>query len=116
MNGWSSGTRNIINRVKQQVIDVMPSATLKESESKISLFKKIDEILARPAENRILMGNSCQFFVAAEEDLEVTLMLYRNTQNSQLGNTVKHLLCLFIYACFKQLTFDIRIKSTEILE
>lgn len=62
------------------------------------------------------MENGCQFFIATEENFKVILMLYRYAQNSQLGDTVKHLLCLFIYACFKQLAFDIRIKSTEILE
>ena len=62
------------------------------------------------------MENGCQLFVATEENLKVILMLYRCAQNSQLCDTVKHLLCLFIYACFEQLTFNIRIKSTEILE
>ena len=62
------------------------------------------------------MENSCQLFIATEENLKVILMLNRYAQNAQLSNTIKHLLCLFVYACFKQLAFDIRIKSTEILE
>ncbi len=59
MTGWSDFTgacRKAKNRVKQAMIDVIPEATIKESAKKIELWKKIDDIISRPAQNRAIMG------------------------------------------------------------
>lgn len=45
-----------IDRIKQKIIDVAPSATIDDSANKISQMTKFDEMMAKPAENRGLMG------------------------------------------------------------
>ncbi len=54
-NGQSSW-KNFKNRIKQSIIDALPSATFKDGENRVERWKKIDERISRPAENRLIMG------------------------------------------------------------
>lgn len=43
-------------RIKQKALDAIPSSTFKDGSKRIENWKKYDEILSRPAENRLIMG------------------------------------------------------------
>ena len=44
------------NRLKQTVLDVFPSATIKDGTRRVDKWKKSDELLSNPAVNRLIMG------------------------------------------------------------
>ncbi len=44
------------DRIMQKVLDALPSKTVKESAKKLDKWKKIDDIISRPAENRAILG------------------------------------------------------------
>lgn len=50
-----SSWQSIKNRVKQGILDTLPSATFKD-ENKVEKWKKIEERISKPAENRLIMG------------------------------------------------------------
>ena len=43
-------------RIKQKILDAIPEATAKESDRKLETWKKIDNKISKPAENRAIMG------------------------------------------------------------
>ncbi len=43
-------------RIKQKILDAMPEVTAKESARKLETWKKIDNKISKPAENRAIMG------------------------------------------------------------
>lgn len=51
-NGW----KNFKKRIKQKVLDVIPSSTFKDTQKRVERWKKFDGIITRPAENRLIMG------------------------------------------------------------
>ncbi len=62
MNGYTDsakrGWRTVKTSVKQKVLDLFPSATIKDSEKQIKKAKKFNEILSKPAENRLIVGGT----------------------------------------------------------
>ena len=51
-----SSWENLKSRIKQSIIDVIPSATFKDGGKRVENWKGIDELMSRPAENRLIMG------------------------------------------------------------
>ena len=49
---WNSFT----DRIMQKIIDAVPKTTAKESAKKLEQWKKIDDVISRPAENRGILG------------------------------------------------------------
>ncbi len=54
MTGWN--WQSFKNSIKQKVIDVVPEATVKGGAEHIDKWKKIDDWVSKPAENRLIMG------------------------------------------------------------
>ena len=51
-SGWSKFT----DRIKKSIFDAIPEATIKSKN--IDTWKAVDEVLSRPAENRVIMGTT----------------------------------------------------------
>ncbi len=43
-------------RIKQKILDAVPESTAKESERKLDVWKKVDNKISKPAENRAILG------------------------------------------------------------
>lgn len=59
MTGKPKGTncwKNFNKRIKQKMLDVIPSSTLKDTRKRVERWEKIDGMISRPAENRLIMG------------------------------------------------------------
>lgn len=57
-NGYNKGSwKALKDRVKQGILDTLPSATFKD-EKAVDKWKKLDEKISKPAENRLIMGAS----------------------------------------------------------
>ena len=54
--GKNGGWKNFKNRIKQSIIDAIPQSTFKDGAKRVENWKKVDEIMSRPAENRLIMG------------------------------------------------------------
>ena len=52
----SGAVKSFAKKIKQKIIDVLPEATFKETPEKIEKWKKFEEFVSRPAENRAIMG------------------------------------------------------------
>ena len=53
----NSSWKSFKDRIKQNVLDTLPSATFKDDKA-VDTWKKIDEKISKPAENRLIMGAS----------------------------------------------------------
>ena len=49
---WNS----ITDRIMQKILDAVPTATAKESAKKLERWKKTDDVISRPAQNRGILG------------------------------------------------------------
>lgn len=49
-------SRNIVNRIKQFILDSAPEITIKDNKSRMDKWRKTNEKISKPAENRVIMG------------------------------------------------------------
>lgn len=47
---------NFWKRIKQKALDVIPTRTFEDSPKKLEQWKKVDEFVSHPANNRLIMG------------------------------------------------------------
>ena len=47
---------NFWKRIKQKALDVIPTRTFEDSTKKLDKWKKVDEFVSHPANNRLIMG------------------------------------------------------------
>ena len=57
VNMYGAGNKpGFWKRIKQKAIDAFPEATFKDNAKNLDRWKHFDEIMSRPAENRLIMG------------------------------------------------------------
>ena len=55
-SGSKSSFSRFKDRIKQSIIDAIPGSTFKDNSRIVDRWKKFDERMSRPAENRLIMG------------------------------------------------------------
>ncbi|MBR6126333.1 hypothetical protein IKQ21_01470 [bacterium] len=50
------GGSNFLRKIGQKILNIFPEKTFKESNGRVEKFKKYDNFISKPAENRIIMG------------------------------------------------------------
>ena len=54
MMGWN--WKSFTSSIKQKVLDAAPESTIKDGVKRVERWKKFDETISKPAENRLIMG------------------------------------------------------------